>query len=223
MESRITLEHGKTPWEIRHDPLREEDYQHLPEQDWILLVQMIGQLVPEVAQLLERFRLLPSWRTDDAMISYTAPGGGVGLYFDNYDVFLLWDHGRRCWRVGRMCSSNNPLREYADLRILANFEQSGKWVLESSSILCLPPRLAHYGIVENECTTYSIGFHALGTAEVLTHFVDFPGQFLSDEGRYTDTGLQPVGNDPYQIQRDALERLQGLIQERMGDKCLLLT
>ena len=71
--------------------------------------------------------------------------------------------------------------------------------------------------------TYSIGFRAPSAAEVLTHFTDFLGQFLSDEERYTDAGLQPVGDDPHQIQRDALERLQGLIQEHMSDERLLLT
>ncbi len=157
------------------------------------------------------------------MISYAAPGGGVGPHFDNYDVFLLQGHGRRRWKVGQMCSSDSPLREHADLRILADFEQSDEWVLEPGDMLYLPPRLAHYGIAEDECMTYSIGFRAPSAAEVLTHFTDFLGQFLSDEERYTDAGLQPVGDDPHQIQRDALERLQGLIQEHMSDERLLLT
>lgn len=39
VESRIVLEHGKTPWEMRRGPFQEEDYQHLPEQDWTLLVR----------------------------------------------------------------------------------------------------------------------------------------------------------------------------------------
>ncbi|WP_279293382.1 cupin domain-containing protein, partial [Pseudomonas aeruginosa] len=101
VESRIVLEHGKTPWEMRRGPFQEEDYQHLPEQDWTLLVQAVDQFVPEVAQLLEQFRFLPSWRIDDVMISYAAPGGGVGPHFDNYDVFLLQGHGRRRWKVGQ--------------------------------------------------------------------------------------------------------------------------
>ncbi|MDF5807925.1 cupin domain-containing protein [Pseudomonas aeruginosa] len=41
-------------------PFQEEDYQHLPEQDWTLLVQAVDQFVPEVAQLLEQFRLTAS-------------------------------------------------------------------------------------------------------------------------------------------------------------------
>lgn len=153
VESRIVLEHGKTPWEMRRGPFQEEDYQHLPEQDWTLLVQAVDQFVPEVAQLLEQFRFLPSWRIDDVMISYAAPGGGVGPHFDNYDVFLLQGHGRRRWKVGQMCSSDSPLREHADLRILADFEQSDEWVLEPGDMLYLPPRLAHYGIAEDECMT----------------------------------------------------------------------
>ncbi|MCB2508698.1 hypothetical protein KQ717_15680, partial [Listeria monocytogenes] len=81
------------------------------EQDWTLLVQAVDQFVPEVAQLLEQFRFLPSWRIADVMISYAAPGGGVGPHFDTYDVFLLQGHGRRRWKVGQMCSSDSPLRE----------------------------------------------------------------------------------------------------------------
>ena len=107
VESRIVLEHGKTPWEMRRGPFQEEDYQHLPEQDWTLLVQAVDQFVPEVAQLLEQFRFLPSWRIDDVMISYAAPGGGVGPHFDNYDVFLLQGPGKsdRCAAATARCAS----------------------------------------------------------------------------------------------------------------------
>ena len=222
VESRLVIEHGDSPWELRRGPFAEDTYQHLPEQDWTLLVQAVDQFVPEVAQLLEQFRFLPSWRIDDVMISYAAPGGGVGPHFDNYDVFLLQGHGRRRWKVGQMCSSDSPLREHADLRILADFEQSDEWVLEPGDMLYLPPRLAHYGIAEDECMTYSIGFRAPSAAEVLTHFTDFLAQFLPDEERYSDADLQPA-EDPHQIQSDALKRLRALLDEHMGDERLLLT
>ena len=71
--------------------------------------------------------------------------------------------------------------------------------------------------------TYSIGFRAPSAAEVLTHFTDFLAQFLSDEERYSDADIQPVVSDPAQIQRDALERLKGLLNEHMSDERLLLT
>ena len=50
--------------------------------------------------LLRRFAFLPFARLDDLMVSYAAPGGGVGPHVDSYDVFLLQGFGRRRWRFG---------------------------------------------------------------------------------------------------------------------------
>ncbi|MDF9619579.1 cupin domain-containing protein [Pseudomonas entomophila] len=222
VESRLVLEHGERPWELRRGPFAEDAFADLPERDWTLLVQAVDQFVPEVAELLEEFRFLPSWRIDDVMISYAAPGGSVGPHFDNYDVFLLQAEGKRNWKVGQMCNSDSALIDHADLRILADFEQSDEWTLEPGDMLYLPPRLAHYGVAEGECMTYSVGFRAPSAAEVLTHFTDFLGQFLPDEERYSDADAQPV-SDPHQIQHDALDRLKALIDKHMADKDLLLT
>ena len=222
VESRIVIEHGETPWELRRGPFTEDTFGTLPERDWTLLVQSVDQFVPEVAELLEHFRFLPSWRIDDVMISFATPGGSVGPHFDNYDVFLLQGHGKRNWKVGQMCNSDSPLLEHPDLRILADFEQSDEWSLEPGDMLYLPPRLAHYGVAEDNCLTYSVGFRAPSAAEVLTHFTDFLSQFLTDEERYSDADAQPV-SDPHQIQHDALGRLKSLLNEHMGDERLLLT
>ncbi|MGF6592076.1 JmjC domain-containing protein [Pseudomonas sp. 2835] len=222
VESRLVIEHSERPWELRRGPLEEDAFSTLPERDWTLLVQAVDQFVPEVGELLEHFRFLPSWRIDDVMISYAAPGGSVGPHFDNYDVFLLQGQGKRNWKIGQMCDSDSPLLEHADLRILAEFEQSEEWTLEPGDMLYLPPRLAHYGIAEDDCLTYSVGFRAPGAAEVLTHFTDFLSQFLPDEERYTDADAEPV-SDPHQIQHDALDRLKKLLTEHMGDERLLLT
>ncbi|AYC33109.1 cupin domain-containing protein [Pseudomonas cavernae] len=222
VESRLVIEHGVRPWELRRGPFGEDDFKNLPERDWTLLVQAVDQFVPEVAELLQHFRFLPSWRIDDVMISFAAPGGSVGPHFDNYDVFLLQAQGQRRWKIGQTCDSDSELLEHADLRILANFEQSDEWVLEPGDMLYLPPRVAHFGTAENDCLTYSVGFRAPSAAEVLTHFTDFLSQFLPDEERYSDAGIAPT-NDPHQIQHDALERLKALLAEHMGDERLLLT
>lgn len=222
VESRLVLEHGERPWELRRGPFAEDTFASLPERDWTLLVQAVDQFVPEVAELLEHFRFLPSWRIDDVMISYAAPGGSVGPHFDNYDVFLLQGHGKRNWKIGQMCDSDSALLDHADLRILADFQQSDEWVLEPGDMLYLPPRLAHFGVAEDACLSYSVGFRAPSAAEVLTHFTDFLSQFLPDEERYSDADAQPV-SDPHQIQHDALDRLKALLAEHMGDERLLLT
>lgn len=222
IESRLVIEHGEQPWELRRGPFSEDTYQNLPERDWTLLVQAVDQFIPEVAELLENFRFLPSWRIDDVMISFAAPGGGVGPHFDNYDVFLLQGHGQRRWRIGQMCDGDSALLEHADLRILADFKGTDEWVLEPGDMLYLPPRLAHFGTAIDDCMTYSIGFRAPSAAEVLTHFTDFLAQFLSEEERYCDAGHQPVG-DPHEIQHEVLDRLKALLAEHMGDERLLLT
>jgi 50S ribosomal protein L16 3-hydroxylase len=207
---------------LRRGPFAEDAFSTLPEREWTLLVQAVDQFVPEVAELLENFRFLPSWRIDDVMISYAAPGGSVGPHFDNYDVFLLQGSGKRNWKIGQMCNSESPLLQHADLRILAEFEESAEWVLEPGDMLYLPPRLAHCGVAVDDCMTYSVGFRAPSAAEVLTHFTDFLSQYLTDEERYTDADAQPV-SDPHQIQADALDRLKSLLAEHMSDERMLLT
>ena len=221
VESRLIIEHGAQPWELRRGPFAEDSFSQLPERDWTLLVQAVDQFVPEVAELLEHFRFLPSWRIDDVMISYAAPGGGVGPHFDNYDVFLLQGHGHRRWRIGQMCDSDSALLDHPDLRILADFQQTDEWLLAPGDMLYLPPRLAHYGIAEDDCMTYSVGFRAPSASEVLVHFTDFVAQFLPDEERYADADLQP-GGEPQKIQADALQRLRGLLNQHLQDDRLLM-
>ncbi|UVJ45823.1 cupin domain-containing protein [Pseudomonas sp. LS1212] len=222
VESRLVIEHGERPWEMRRGPFAEDEFCKLPEREWTLLVQAVDQFVPEVGELLEHFRFLPSWRIDDVMISFAAPGGSVGPHFDNYDVFLLQGHGKRNWKIGQMCDAGTPLLEHSDLRILADFQQTDEWTLEPGDMLYLPPRLAHCGVAVDDCMTYSVGFRAPSAAEVLTHFTDFLSQFLPDEERYSDADAQPV-SDPHQIQHDALDRLKRLLAEHMNDERLLLT
>jgi 50S ribosomal protein L16 3-hydroxylase len=222
VESRLVIEHGERPWELRRGPFAEDTFATLPERDWTLLVQAVDQFVPEVAELLEEFKFLPKWRIDDVMVSFAAPGGGVGPHFDNYDVFLLQGFGKRRWQIGQMCTSDSPLLAHADLKILAEFAKTEEWVLEPGDMLYLPPLLAHCGTAEDDCMTYSVGFRAPSAAEVLTHFTDFLGQFLPDEERYSDADAQPT-EDPTQIQHDALDRLKALLNEHMSDERLLMT
>lgn len=223
VESRIIAPGEQGPWQLRQGPFKEEDFSTLPEREWTLLVQAVDQFVPEVAELVEPFKFLPSWRIDDVMISYAAPGGGVGPHYDNYDVFLLQGYGRRRWKIGQRCTSESPLQDNPDIKILAEFEQTDEWVLEPGDMLYLPPQLAHDGIAEDECMTYSIGFRAPSTSEVLTHFTDFLTQFIPEEERYSDAGTEPVqAVDSGQIKQDAVDRLKALIQEHINDERMLL-
>lgn len=221
VESRLIMAQGARPWELHHGPFQESLYQRLPERDWTLLVQAVDQWVPAVAKLLRHFTFLPSWRIDDVMISYAAPGGGVGPHFDHYDVFLLQGQGRRRWRIGSSCDADSPLLPHPDLRILANFQPTDEWVLEPGDMLYLPPGVAHDGVALEDCLTYSIGFRAPSTLEAASHFTDYLAQTLSDDQRYSDAGMA-FTPDPQRISDQAVLRLKALLGQVMSDDALLL-
>ena len=76
VESRLILEKdGPAPWYLEHGPFDETRLAHLPTSHWTLLIQKANQLLPELAELLELFNFIPSWRVDDVMVSY-APAHG---------------------------------------------------------------------------------------------------------------------------------------------------
>lgn len=217
VESRIILEHGATPWELRRGPFSDADYQSLPERDWTLLVQAVDQFVPDIAELMAAFHFLPSWRLDDVMISYAVAGGSVGPHYDSYDVFLLQVEGHRRWKIGQHCDNNSALLPHDELRILKNFDQQEEWLLAPGDMLYLPPGLAHYGIAEDNCMTYSVGFRAPSHNEILSHFTDFVGQYLDDDQRYRDTGIRRP-SDPALIDDHTVTRLQKIVLELVKDK-----
>lgn len=222
VESRIVLEHGETPWQLRQGPFTEDTYSSMPERDWTLLVQAVDQFSPDVAQILEHFKFLPNWRIDDVMISFAVPGGSVGPHYDNYDVFLLQAEGQRSWQVGQICDAESPLLTHPDLRILADFAPTDEWLLEPGDMLYLPPRLAHWGIAQTDCMTWSVGFRAPSSAEVISHYADFVARFLPEEQRYSDAGMSPISNPSY-IRAEDIKRLRQLINQQLSDDRMLLT
>ena len=166
VESRLVESQGMG-WTLKHGPFTEEDFLGLPEQDWTLLVQGVDLWVPEVQALLSQFAFLPPWRLDDVMVSFACPGGSVGPHFDQYDVFLLQVEGQRRWQIGGRCSSETPMRDDSPLRILKEFEAEEEWLLDPGDMLYLPPGVAHWGVAETECLTYSIGFRSPSIADML--------------------------------------------------------
>jgi len=124
------------------------------------------------------------------MVSFAAPGGGVGPHFDSYDVFLLQGPGPRRWRVGRQ--RDLSLRPGVPLKILRHFRPEGEAVLRAGDMLYLPPQCAHDGTALDDCFTYSIGFRAPSHQELASGFLAWLEDRLDLPGRYADPGLQPV-------------------------------
>lgn len=184
VESRIIIEQGASgPWELQTGPFDEAVFGQLPESHWTLLVQAADLWVPEVKLLLNKFDFLPPWRLDDIMVSYAPYGGSVGPHFDYYDVFLLQGLGQRRWKIGDCCDQNSSRIPGTPLRILSEFNVAEEWVLNPGDMLYIPPQIAHWGIAENDCLTYSIGFRSPSLADMLGDLAtelmtqDHPGYF----------------------------------------------
>ncbi len=215
VESRIIEQHGDT-WALHHGPFVATDFQR--DTPWTLLVQAVDHYVPEVAQLRKLFSALPNWRLDDIMVSYATDGGGVGPHFDNYDVFLLQGEGRRRWQLGQQCNDATPHMSGQPLRILSHFKCSADYVLETGDMLYVPPGVAHWGIAEDACTTFSIGFRAPRIGELLARWTDFQLEQLSAESFFSDPGRQVVSRAGELTAADAaLAREQVLGALQSGD------
>lgn len=201
VESRLIVRDG-AHWSLEHGPFRTADFAALPARDWTLLVQGVNLVSPAGDALLRRFAFVPYARLDDLMVSYAAPGGGVGAHVDSYDVFLLQGIGRRCWRFGRQ--DDHALKPGLPLGILRRFRPERREVLAGGDMLYLPPQYAHDGVAIDACTTYSIGFRAAGATELGAAFLDFLRDGLDLPGRYADPDLTPTRN-PAEID-DAFRR-----------------
>ena len=189
VESRLVVrERGR--YSLAHGPFRRADFRRLPARDWTLLVQGVNLHDDATDRLMRAFSFVPYARLDDVMVSYAAPGGGVGPHFDAYDVFLLQGLGRRRWRYGRQ--RDLTLVPNLPLKILRRFEPTDDAVLAPGDMLYLPPRIAHDGIAVDACTTYSIGFRAAAYEELAQHFLDALRDRVALQGRYTDPGLRPT-------------------------------
>ena len=210
-ESRLIIGSGRR-WEVRHGPFRKRDFAGLPARRWTLLINGVDTLVAAARQLQNDFGFIPYARQDDVMVSYAAPGGGVGPHFDSYDVFLLQGAGTRHWQISNQ--RDLSLVANAPLKILNRFRAQQDWRMQSGDLLYLPPHHAHHGVAISECLTWSIGMRAPTQREVASEFLDYLQDQLQDGEVYSDPGLKPqahcaeIGPQMQKALRRMVERIR---------------
>jgi 50S ribosomal protein L16 3-hydroxylase len=132
----------------------------------------------------------------------------VGPHFDSYDVFLLQGLGHRRWQISTQ--TDLDILDDAPLRILRRFQSEDEWLLGPGDMLYLPPQVAHYGVAEDDCMTYSVGFRA-PTAEELAHaFLMHLQDTVSLDGRYADPDLRRQRH-PGEIGQPMLAQIEAMI------------
>jgi 50S ribosomal protein L16 3-hydroxylase len=187
--SRLVRHRGDT-WSLEHGPFPPSRFKQLPRRGWTVLVQDTNHFSRRADDLLSHFDFIPHARIDDVMVSYAVPGGGVGPHVDSYDVFLLQGQGRRRWQISEQ--KDHSFVPGLDLKILERFAPEEEWVLGPGDMLYLPPGVAHHGVAETECLTWSIGFRAPSDRELVAAFLDFMRDRLEPEGHYSDPGAVPA-------------------------------
>mgnify|MGYP001547649668 FL=1 len=153
VESRIVTtirENERTRYYVESGPFEAAFLGALPGRDWTLLVHDVEKHLPAMRRLFRQVPFVPDWRIDDLMISFAAPGGGVGPHRDNYDVFLCQGIGVREWRV----STDNIAEDAAasdQLVLLREFAGDACHTAQTGDVLYLPPGVAHWGIAQRAC------------------------------------------------------------------------
>lgn len=199
-------------WALEHGPFNESRFESLPETNWSLLVSDMEQILPEAADIIDRFRFIPDWRIDDLMISYAPGGGSVGPHTDAYDVFLLQIYGQRQWHISTLFDPT--LLDNTELSILKNFHARQTWTLNPGDILYLPPNVAHHGIALNDCMTASIGFRAPAVNAMIHDFSDTIASRISDSELYTDPDLQ-IQEHSAEITAEAINKIENLLRHHL--------
>ena len=205
-ESRLILGSAeRANWEVRHGPFEESEFARLPQSHWTLLVQDVEKHYAPLQELMQLFDFIPSWRLDDLMISYAAPGGSVGPHVDQYDVFLLQAAGTRRWQIAE--NFNPQLLDDCPLNVLLEFNPEQEWTLEAGDMLYLPPNVAHHGVAITAGMTWSIGARAPSAADLLQALGEWLAMSDNQGGRFSDPQLE-VPQHAGEIDAEALQGLR---------------
>lgn len=172
-ESRIIFPPNKdNNWIAKEGPVLDED---LKKEEFTVAVHGLDIYFEEFHKIKKAFSFIPSWQFDDIMATYSLPGIGVGAHIDNYDVFIFQGSGTRKWSLDT--NPNPGYIEGIDIKILKEFNPDIEWVLEPGDMVYLPPKIAHHGESLTTSISYSIGFKAEDSENILN---DFAMNFLSE-------------------------------------------
>ncbi|MBS0847722.1 cupin domain-containing protein [Citrobacter sp. JGM124] len=203
----VSFKEGK--WHASHGPFTEFD--NLGDSHWSLLVQAVNHWHLPAAELLSPFRVLPDWRLDDLMISFSVPGGGVGPHIDNYDVFIIQGMGSRRWRVG----DKLPLKQFCPHPALLHVEPFTPIIdddLQPGDILYIPPGFPHDGYSHQASLNYSVGFRSPNSRDLVSSFADYVLENDLGGNHYADPELARREH-PGKIEASEINQIRKLMHD----------
>lgn len=211
VDSRL-VSHNNGVWQASYGPF--EQFDHLGETGWSLLAQAVNHWHAPSAELVRPFRVLPDWRLDDLMISFSVPGGGVGPHIDQYDVFIIQGMGSRRWRVG----DKLPLKQFCPHPALLHvdpFEPIIDEDLEPGDILYIPPGFPHDGLTHQTAFNYSVGFRGPNGRDLISSFADYALENDLGNEHYSDPDLT-CREHPGRVEDYELDRLRRMMVDMIN-------
>ncbi|HEY1846611.1 MAG TPA: cupin domain-containing protein [Buttiauxella sp.] len=209
VDSRLVSHSEDGQWQASNGPF--EHFDNLGETGWSLLAQAVNHWHEPSAELVRPFRVLPDWRLDDLMISFSVPGGGVGPHIDQYDVFIIQGMGSRRWRVG----DRLPMRQFCPHPALLHVDPFTPIIdedLEPGDILYIPPGFPHDGFTHETALNYSVGFRGPNGRDLISSFADYALENDLGGEHYSDPDLT-LREHPGKVEEHELERLRGMMME----------
>ena len=210
VESRIVfVERGAHGLHYRAEsgPFETQYLQALPQRDWTLLVHDVEKHLPAMRALFAHVPFIPDWRIDDLMVSFAAPGGGVGPHRDQYDVFLCQGTGIRNWQF-TTANVDADSAASSDLALLQEFAGDESHDAAAGDVLYLPPGVAHWGTATRACITYSIGMRAPQISDLMQTIA---GSIEGSDAFYADPDLEVAEALPGYLSAAATRRARDLL------------
>jgi len=208
VDSRL-VSHKNGEWQASNGPF--EHFDGLGETGWSLLAQAVNHWHLPAAELVRPFRVLPDWRLDDLMISYSVPGGGVGPHIDQYDVFIIQGMGSRRWRVGDAL----PMRQFCPHPALLHVDPFTPIIdedLEPGDILYIPPGFPHDGFTHETALNYSVGFRGPNTRDFISSFADYSLENDLGGDHYSDPDLT-LRDHVGKVEEYELDRVRNMMHD----------
>lgn len=177
----VSYQDGK--WQVSYGFF--ESYDYLSENNWFLLVQVVNYWYELFVVLMYLFCVLLDWCIDDLMIFFLVLGGGVGLYLDQYDVFIIQGIGCWCWCVGEKVLMKQYCL-YLDLLQVDFFEVIIDEEMELGDIFYILLGFLYEGYLLENLFNYLVGYCVLNVCELFSGFVDYVFQCELGSQCYVD-------------------------------------
>ena len=88
-------------------------------------------------------------------------------------MFLAQGYGSRRWQLGKFCDEDTefvvgePIRIFDDMGDII-FDE----ILEPGDVLYVPPKLAHFGLAQDDCLTFSFGCRRPNLMQIIDSLAD---------------------------------------------------